>query len=415
MVPTLNKSMAPALDFRTDHPLEKAAFILIPLLSKAHTSSPLATITIYSKKNLRMRKFYLFGSHNVKRSLVLMAFATSTFYGAQAQCTNTTANACTGANVNQNFNAEDGGFTSSQFVYSGANGNFAITSPVAAGGSVNTITSGIYKARGGTGTLLGFSFTGTASLDDVTVRITDAAGTTTYVSCTQVIGATAAANQFCATLPLNVGAGTEIRYQVSFRVKNGNGNAGTIIFDNFANGGQAIALPVKLDNFEAAKEGTGVKLSWKATEESGVAVYQVQRSTDGVNFSTIGTVQAERRAAYSFLDVMPTTGSNFYRLRIVDVDNAVKISHVVSLRSKVALTIEAYPNPVRDRMVVQHPKAVSGTRLQLVSLTGQVLRDVAVPVNAVVTPMEVTGLSNGTYYVVFRSGAESFSQRITKQ
>ena len=112
---------------------------------------------------------------------------------------------------------------------------------------------------------------------------------------------------------------------------------------------------------------------------------------------------------------MPASGNNFYRLRIVDVDNATKISHIVSLKSKLAKGIEAYPNPVRDRMVVQHPKAVSGTRLQLISLTGQVLREVQVPANAVVTPIEVTGLSNGTYYIVFRSGSESFSQRITKQ
>jgi Secretion system C-terminal sorting domain len=360
-----------------------------------------------------MRKFYLLGSKNVKRSLVLMALAVGSLQGLQAQCTNTpSAGPCTGGNVSQTFTDDNGDFTSAQFAYSAATDNFSVN---AGGNSANTITSGVYTFNGGTGTLVGFTFTGTASLDDITISIVDANTATTYVSCTKTPGSFVGANQACVTLPLSVAAGTQFRYVIRFQVKNGAGNAGTIVFDNFANGGQATSLPVKLDNFDAAKDGGGVKLSWKASEEAGVAVYQVQRSADGVNFSTIGIVSAENKKSYTYTDVLPSSGNNFYRLRIVDVDNAVKISHIVSLKSKVSMAIEAYPNPVRDRMVVQHPKAISGTGLQLVSLTGQVLKDVQVPVNAVVTPMEVSGLSNGTYYIVFRSGSESFSQRITKQ
>jgi hypothetical protein len=112
---------------------------------------------------------------------------------------------------------------------------------------------------------------------------------------------------------------------------------------------------------------------------------------------------------------LPSSANNFYRLRIVDLDNVYRISHIVSVKSKVSMNIEAYPNPVRDRMIVQHPKAISGTRLQLVNLSGQVLRDVQVPANAVITPLDLTGFKSGTYYIVFRSGADNFSQRITKQ
>jgi hypothetical protein len=364
-----------------------------------------------------MRKFYLFGSSNVKRSVILMALAAGTFHGAQAQCNNTpNAGPCTGGNVTANFNSSSAQFSSSEFTYDATNGYFIVNSNQ---NTTNTISSGVFSYNGGTGATVGFTWSGLAdpaTIQNITISIVNAGTGVPYISCTRLPNSFVAPNQACVTFGgLSIGAGTPIRYVISFRTDGGAASAGTIIFDNFANGGAATPLPVKLDNFDAAKEGNGIKLTWRTDEESGVAVYQVQRSTDGVNFSTIGTVTAEGRKSYSYLDLLPSSGSNFYRLRIMDVDNSVKISHVVSLRSKVAMTIEAYPNPVRDRMVVQHPKAVSGTRLQLVSLTGQVLRDVAVPVNAVVTPMEVTGLSNGTYYVVFRSGAESFSQRITKQ
>lgn len=364
-----------------------------------------------------MRKFYLLKSKNVKRSLVMMALAAGTFQGVQAQCTNTpNAGPCTGGNVTANFNSNSAQFTSSSFTYDATNGYFIVN----AGMNNNySISSGVFKWNGGTGATVGFTWGGLAdpaTLDGITISIVNAGTGVPYISCTKLPNTFVGANQACVTFGgLSIGAGTQIRYVISFSTDNGNPSAGTIIFDNFANGGAATPLPVKLDNFDAAKEGAGVKLTWKTDQEAGVAVYEVQRSNDGANFSTIGTVIAEGKKQYSYLDVMPASGSNFYRLRILDIDNSAKISHIVSLKSKVAMTIEAYPNPVRDRMVVQHPKAISGTRLQLISLTGQVLRDIAVPANAVVTPMEVIGLSKGTYYVVFRSGAESFSQRITKQ
>ena len=361
-----------------------------------------------------MRKFYLLGSKNVKRSLVLMALAAGSFYGAQGQtCTNApSAGPCTGGNVTENFNSNGGTFSSTNFTYNGGGGNYQVNP--AARNSAYTITSGVY-VPGATGGNVGFSLTGTTSnITSVGIQIVDASTSAVLFSCTQTPANFVSANQLCVSFS-GLTPGTPVRFRFTITTANGASGDGVVVFDNFSNGGSAAALPVKLDNFDAAKEGAGVKLTWKTDEETGVAVYQVQRSSDGVNFSTIGTVTAEGKKSYTYLDAMPASGNNFYRLRILDVDNRVKISHIVSLRSKVAMTIEAYPNPVRDRMVVQHPKAISGTRLQLVSLTGQVLRDVAVPANSVVTPLEVTGLSKGTYYVVFRSGGESFSQRITKQ
>src|SRR5215213_7215074 len=111
-----------------------------------------------------MRKFYLLGSKNVKRSLVLMALAVGTAQGLQAQCTNSAAVTCTGGNVSQPFTGDDGDFTSTTFVYSSVNGNFSTTS--VSGSPTYTITSPIYVANGGPNMLVGFSYTGTASLND---------------------------------------------------------------------------------------------------------------------------------------------------------------------------------------------------------------------------------------------------------
>lgn len=350
-----------------------------------------------------MRKFY-----------VLFALATIAYQGLNAQtCANApNAGICTGGNVTENFNDNSSGFTSGSFTYNAGSGNFQVNP--ASRNSTYTITSGVFtlSASGGN---MGFSLAGSASsITSVTIRIRNANTNAILFTCTQNSGSFIAAGQICIQFS-GLTAGTDVRYEFVISTANGSSGDGTVVFDNFANGGTAAPLPVKLDNFEAAKDGNGIKLSWTAATEAGVAHYEIQRSTDGINFQAVGSVKAENKRNYSYVDALPVAANNFYRLRIVDLDNTSRISHVVSIKSKVTAAIEVYPNPVRNTTVVQHPKAISGSRMQVVNLTGQVLMDMPVPANAVVTPLNLTGLKGGSYYIVFRSGTETTSQRITKQ
>ncbi|MGB8192681.1 MAG: T9SS type A sorting domain-containing protein [Chitinophagaceae bacterium] len=350
-----------------------------------------------------MRKFYL-----------LLAIAGFTYQGIQAQtCTNAaSAGPCTGGNVTEDFNGNSGTFTSANFTYNAGAGRFNVNP--ASRNSAYTITSGVYtlSASGG---VLGFSVTGsTSSISSVTLRIINASTSAVLFTCNQNAGSFVSAGQTCVQFS-GLTSGTAVRYQFVINTANGSSGDGIVVFDNFSNGGSAAALPVKLDNFDAAKEGSTIKLTWTTALEAGVARYEVQRSVDGVNFQTIGSVNADSKKTYTYSDALPVASNNFYRLRIIDLDGTVRVSHVVSAKSKVSAAIEVYPNPVRNTMVVQHPKAISGSRLQVVNLTGQVVKDVQVAANAVVTPLDLTGMSNGSYYIVFRSGSENFSQRITKQ
>ncbi|HYE53205.1 MAG TPA: T9SS type A sorting domain-containing protein [Chitinophagaceae bacterium] len=347
----------------------------------------------------------------MRKIYILTAIAVFSINGLRAQtCTNApNPSVCTGGNVTADFAEGNENFTGTSWTYNAA-GDYLNVDP-ATRNSAYTVTSGVFL-QNTTGGNIGFTTTGTTSnITSVGIQVIDASTNAVLFSCTRTL-----ASQVCVQYSVPAGAvGTNVRYRFTFTTANGASGDGLIVFDNFANGGSAAPLPVKLDNFEAAKEGSGIKLTWKTEHENGVARYEIQRSSDGANFQTIGTVAAANKTNYNYVDALPTSANNFYRLRIVDVDNVTKISHIVSIKSKVGLNIEAYPNPVRDRMIVQHPKAITGSRMQIVNMNGQVVKDVQLPANAVVTPLDVTGLKNGTYYIVFRSGAESFSQRITKQ
>ena len=266
-----------------------------------------------------------------------------------------------------------------------------------------------------TGGNLGFSLAGTAAtLDNIIVRVLNGTTSAIIFTCTQTPANFIAPNQVCVQYS-GLTAGSQVTFQFVYNTANGSSGDGVLIFDNFAAGTAAAAVPVKIDNLDAASSGSGIKLSWITSDELGLSNYEIERSPNGANFQLIGSVKAENKKSYTFTDNFPSSSNNFYRLKMIDLDGRYKISHIVSVRGKATVGIETYPNPVRDNVLVQHPKAKSSTFIQIVNLQGQLVKTVDVPVNAVATQVEMTSLKNGSYYLIFRSATETFSQRIVKQ
>jgi hypothetical protein len=203
-----------------------------------------------------MRKIYL-----------MFAISAFTFQGIQAQtCTNApSAGPCTGGNVTQDFNTNNGAFTPGSFTYNAGAGNYQVNP--AARNSSYTVTSGTY-VMSATGGNVGFSLVGsTSSILNVTVRILDATTSAVLFTCTQTAASFVAPNQVCVQFS-GLTLGTAVVYQFIITTANGVSGDGIVVFDNFSNGGSGAALPVKLDNFEAAKEGSAIKLSWRSSEEA---------------------------------------------------------------------------------------------------------------------------------------------------
>ena len=94
----------------------------------------------------------------------------------------------------------------------------------------------------------------------------------------------------------------------------------------FVTGSTSTILPVVLESFSGAALGSGVLLSWTVSLETGLSLYEIQRSTDGNTFSDIGDAAVGTR---KFFDGAPVAGKNFYRLKMINEDNSVTYSPVV--------------------------------------------------------------------------------------
>ncbi len=94
-------------------------------------------------------------------------------------------------------------------------------------------------------------------------------------------------------------------------------------------------LPVTLLSFEAMLTGTKATVSWVTTQEINTAFFTVLRSSDGIYFTPVGTVEAAGNTGsiryYTFNDPEAVSGTVYYKLIGTDRDGSTyesEIKHV---------------------------------------------------------------------------------------
>lgn len=117
-------------------------------------------------------------------------------------------------------------------------------------------------------------------------------------------------------------------------------------------------LPVVLGRFVASRENSNAALFWTTASEINSNHFEVERSTDGRNFSAVGRVAASGNSnaikSYRFLDVDPLSGRKgvaYYRLKMVDRDRTYSYSNVVSVdfgRDTRSIGLSLFPNPFTE-------------------------------------------------------------------
>ena len=187
----------------------------------------------------------------------------------------------------------------------------------------------------------------------------------------------------------------------------------------------APSFPVEWLSFEAKWEGQNASLSWATGSESQSDYFSVERSTDAVAFTQVGTVAAQgnstTRSDYQFTD--PAAGNNatlYYRLRQVDIDGAFSYSNTVELSSPGAGSqwqLSVYPNPANDIINVEYsgPQTSTGTTVRVMDLQGRTIQTIALPAPGAAVQVNVSGWPAGTYLLTVGEGGQSVSKRLVKQ
>lgn len=93
----------------------------------------------------------------------------------------------------------------------------------------------------------------------------------------------------------------------------------------------ANVLPVNLTSFEAKNIANNKnELTFRTASETNNAYFEIERSADGSNFTTIGRVEGNgttiEAKSYTFVDETAKKGVNYYRLKQVDNDGRYEYS-----------------------------------------------------------------------------------------
>jgi hypothetical protein len=185
-------------------------------------------------------------------------------------------------------------------------------------------------------------------------------------------------------------------------------------------------LPLKLISFSAMYTNSRAELTWRTATEVNVSHFEIEKSTDGINFTEAGIVMAKGNEAdittYSFNDNINTEQEKiiYYRLRMVDIDGQSKFSETriirVGTKQQNTVSIIAYPNPAGNEVRVTIPNSWQRKKsvYEIVTLSGQtVLRSENASSNQTES-LTINNLSAGLYILRVSCDGQTAQQRIVK-
>lgn len=172
-----------------------------------------------------------------------------------------------------------------------------------------------------------------------------------------------------------------------------------------------------LHSFTGKLQGHNAFLEWRTQNEEGLLHYELERSTNNKDFTTINTQQATNsngRFYYNhedldFWNLAANAGNVYYRLKLVSQDNSFSYSDTVKLSAR---DMYIYPVPAADviNLHVQGVTQATKYRILLVDVAGRqyTIQQYNIPTGQTTINMPISRLAGGVYFMLVetRPGGE---------
>lgn len=188
-----------------------------------------------------------------------------------------------------------------------------------------------------------------------------------------------------------------------------------------------IITPVKMGSFDVTRQGTNAVLNWTTVSEINSDHFEIERSTDGVNFIQVGTKQAagisNNVRSYQFIDPIAANADIlYYRIRTVDIDGKSGLSKIVTLRINGGLvkSMTIYPNPFSSNLKVElNADKDANITLRISNALGQAIVNRTMQIqkgnNVIVLSSELASAKAGMYLVEVITEEGKQVQKIIKR
>jgi hypothetical protein len=185
-------------------------------------------------------------------------------------------------------------------------------------------------------------------------------------------------------------------------------------------------LPVELSEFEAEylPENDKVGLHWSTSSERDNDRFEVEHSTDGINFKIINILKGAGTTTtpteYFAMHDTPLAGINYYRLNQWDINGSGTYSEVISVNvlDDAYDMLSLFPNPTTGLTeVVYNSYTKEQVMLNVISLDGKTV--VNTSLNAVRGgnrfDLDMTDQKSGVYFITITTNEKTFRSKLIKK
>lgn len=195
---------------------------------------------------------------------------------------------------------------------------------------------------------------------------------------------------------------------------------GGAIFDNLN------LLPVEISRFGAERSGEKeARIFWTTLSEKNNAGFEIQKSRDGINFTTFSAIFGEGGDSfttrnYEVFDQEPHYGANYYRLKQIDKDGTVTFSKIVVVYfNDITITngVTLFPNPTsQNHLYLRIEKADAPVSIICFDLAGRPMDAVMEKSNANEYRIQFRRqLPQGIYLFKIKVGADEYLEKVVIQ
>ncbi|MFO7868794.1 MAG: hypothetical protein R6U95_05795 [Bacteroidales bacterium] len=179
---------------------------------------------------------------------------------------------------------------------------------------------------------------------------------------------------------------------------------------------EEITLPIILTYFDAETINNEVHLNWETSHETNNDFFSIERSGDGVHFSTLSHISGAGNStitnSYSYIDTSPLSGISYYRLKQTDYNNKTTYSTIseVQTYSQLHVSLDYTSTGIICNVVSSEPDEIFITVLRI---NGQILQQKStIILPGIETSIPLTIPTPTHEYYIIHIKTNSFSHKI---
>lgn len=171
-------------------------------------------------------------------------------------------------------------------------------------------------------------------------------------------------------------------------------------------------LPLTLVEFKLEPlDNKFINLNWTTNSEYNTSHFEIEYSTDGINFNNLGIQKCfqtgiNKDGKYTFLHTNPIMGSNYYRLKIIDLDKSYTYSKIIVFKLvKKSNSLIIYPNPASDFVTIKFDQLKSNANILLTDNQGKCIKNISLDKYTTEKNISLKGIPAGNYVVILKDNS----------